>query len=132
VPLNVARQGTTYPAISFLVEEDHVRRFASAVGDDGTFVSPTFVTAPELAAGLARVVADPDLGLDLARVVHGQQEYEWTRPVAIGERLTVRSTIESIRAKGGLELLTLRTEMRDGQDELVVVGRSTLIVRAPT
>lgn len=128
--LNAAMEGKEYPALSFVVEDEHVRRFAAAVGDDGTFVPPTFVTAPEFAAGLTQVVADGELGLDLARVVHGEQGYDWSRPVRIGETLTVRSTIESIRAKGGMELLTLRTEMRGADGELVVVGRSTLIVRS--
>jgi acyl dehydratase len=132
VPMNAALEGKTYPPISFTVGEDHVRRFAAAVGDDGSFVSPTFVTAPEIASGLTRVVADQELGLDFARVLHGEQEYEWMRPVAVGETLDVRTTIESIRSKGALEFLTLRTEMRDADGATAVVGRSSLIVRGAT
>lgn len=127
--LNATLEGKRYPAITFPVVEDHVRSFAEAVGDDGTFVSPTFVTAPEVAAGLAQVVADEELRLDLARVLHGEQEYEWMRAVEVGETLDVCSTIESIRSRGTLEFLTLRTEMRDAAGALVVVARSSLIVR---
>jgi hypothetical protein len=28
-------EGKQYPALSFVVEDEHVRRFAAAVGDDG-------------------------------------------------------------------------------------------------
>jgi len=129
VPMNAALQGKAYPSIAFPVEQEHVRRFAEAVGDDGSFVPPTFVTAPEIAAGLAQVVADEGLALDFARVVHVEQEYEWTRAVEVDETLEVRSTIESIRTKGPLEFLTLRTEMRDEAGAVVVVARSTLVVR---
>lgn len=129
MPMNVGSERKTYPAIRFEVREEHVRAFAHAIGDDGSFFPPTFVTAPEIRAGLAQVVEDADLGMDYARVVHGEQEYEWSRPVRVGDVLEVRSTIESIRAKGGHEFLTLRTELRDEAGELVVLARSSLVVR---
>lgn len=129
MPLNVALEGKSYPPIRFVVEAEHVRRFAEAIGDEGEGIPPTFVTAPEIRAGLAQIVADPELGLDFTRVVHGGQEYEWRRPLRLGETLEVRSTIEDVRTKGGHGFLTVRTEMRDAAGELVVVGRSTLIER---
>jgi hypothetical protein len=129
VPLNTALEGKTYPEISFRVDEDHVRRFAAAVGDDGAFVPPTFFTAPEILSGLDRVVADEELGLDFARVVHGDEEFQWRRAVRVGETLQVQTVVESIRAKGGHEFLVLRTDMRDAAGEEVVVTRSTMIVR---
>ncbi len=131
MPLNPALEGRAYPPVRFVVESERVRRFAEAVGsagaDDG--VPPTFATAPEIEAGLARVVADPELGLDFTRVVHGEQEYEWRRPFRVGETLEVRSRIESIRTKGGHGFLTIRTEMLDEDGETVVLARSTLIER---
>ncbi|HEU4355838.1 MAG TPA: MaoC family dehydratase N-terminal domain-containing protein [Actinomycetota bacterium] len=129
MPLNAALEGKAYPTLRFEVREDHVRRFARAVGDDEGSVPPTFVTTPEFAAGLTQVVGDTDLGLDLSRVLHGEQEYEWTRPVRPGDVLDVTSTIESIRSKGGHGFLTLRTEMRDARGDLIVVARSSLLVR---
>jgi hypothetical protein len=127
--LNTALEGKAYPAISFTVDADHVRRFAAAVGDDGAFIPPTFVTAPEIVSSLDHVVADEELGVDFDRVVHGDEEYRWLRPVRVGETLRVQTVIESIRAKGGHEFLVLRTDMRDAVGEDVVIARSTLIVR---
>lgn len=129
MPLNLALEGKAYPPVRFVVEAEHVRRFAAAIGEDAGGVPPTFVTLPEIQAGLARVVADPELGLDFTRVVHGGQEYEWRRPLAIGETLEVRSTIEDIRTKGGHWFLTLRTEMRDRTGAVVVTARSMLVER---
>ncbi|HSJ49844.1 MAG TPA: MaoC family dehydratase N-terminal domain-containing protein, partial [Actinomycetota bacterium] len=86
------------------------------------------VTAAEFAA-LAEVVGDPDLGLDYSRVVHGHQEYEWGRPLVVGETLSTTTTIESVRSKGELEFLTLRTDLEDESGRVVVVARNTMVVR---
>jgi hypothetical protein len=129
VVMNTALEGKTYEAVTLNVDAGFVARFAQAVGDDGSFVPPTIVTAPEIVAGLDHLVADEDLGLDFSRLVHGDQEYEWLRPIQVGDVLVVESTIESIRFKGGHEFLTLRTEMRDAAGGMVVVARTGLIVR---
>lgn len=127
--MNQDLEGKTYPPVLFRLEEARVRAFADAVGHRGPGVPPTIVTVPEIEAGLSNVVSDPELGVDLARVLHGEQEYVWTRPAAVGEVMKAESTIESIRGKGGMQFLTLRTELRDETGSLVVSGRSTLIIR---
>jgi acyl dehydratase len=83
---------------------------------------------PEIVA-LAQVIADPDLGLDFARVVHGGQEYEWHRPVRESDTLSVVARIAEVRITRAFEFLTVETEMRDGSGELVVLARNELIVR---
>jgi len=126
--MNRALEGKVYPAIGFTVRFDRVEHFSAVVGDDGSFVPPIFVTVAEVAA-TAQVLADPDLGLDFARVVHGEQEYEWRRPIAVGDELAVAPRIASIRSKGGHEFLTIETEMKDASGEQVVLARNVLIVR---
>lgn len=128
MPLNQDLAGKTYPATKFEVTAERIAAFAAAVGEDGSFVPPTFATAPELEA-LTQVIGDPDLGLDFARVVHGEHEFEWRRPLAVGDSLTVRPTISSIRSKGGHGFITIETEMRDPHGDVVVVSRNTMIVR---
>jgi len=127
--LNASLVGKTYPRIAFALVAERVAAFAEAVGHPGAGVPPTFATVPELEAGLANVLADPDLGLDLSRVLHGEQEYEWARPLSIGETGTAEASIEEIRSRGGIEFLTLRTELRDEAGQVVVVALSRLIVR---
>lgn len=127
--MNRALEGKVYPAVGFTVSSGQVDRFSAVVGNDGSFVPPIFVTAAEVAA-MAQVIADPDLGLDFARVVHGEQEYEWRRPIAVGDELVAAPRIASIRSKGGHEFLTIETEMRDASGEPVVLARNVLIVRA--
>jgi hypothetical protein len=130
MPLRTALAGKRYPPVEFLLEAERVGAFATAIGHPTDDMPPTIVTIPEIAAGLVNVLADAELGLDLARVLHGEQEYEWGRPFTVGERVVAEATIEDIRSKGGLEILRLRTDLRDEAGRIVVVGRSTLIVRA--
>jgi acyl dehydratase len=106
-----------------------VALFASVIGHEGDDVPPTFATAPELAAGLRNVLADDELGLDLSRVLHAEQEYEWGRPLTIGETLIAETTIADIRTKGAMSFVTLRTDLRDEARRTVVVATSTLLVR---
>jgi acyl dehydratase len=127
--LNASLVGKEYPPFAFALVADRVASFARAVGHPGTGVPPTFATVPELAAGLENVLADRELGLDLSRVLHAEQEYEWVRPLALGDAITAVARIEEIRSRGDLEFLTLRTELRDEAGEVVVAARSRLIVR---
>lgn len=130
--LNEALQGKAYPPVAFVVDEERVAAFAKAVAFEGVGVPPTFATAPEIAAGLSKVIADPELGLDLASVLHGEQEYTWERSLEVGETLDAEATIESIRGRGSMRFLTLLTLISDELGETVVTARSTLIVREET
>ncbi|MFB3739863.1 MAG: MaoC family dehydratase N-terminal domain-containing protein [Candidatus Velamenicoccus archaeovorus] len=129
MPMNRALEGKVYPEISFAVDAERVARFRSAVGDrSGGAVPPTFVTAIEHAC-FGPLIGDPELGLDYARVVHGEQAYEWHRPLQVGETVTARPRIASIRRKGGLGFLEIETEVRDAAGAVVVIGRFSLIER---
>jgi acyl dehydratase len=93
-------------------------------------VPPTFATAPEMHA-LAQILDEPELDLEFTRVVHTEQSYEWVRPIRIGEELTARPRIESIRSKAGNEILVVATDIHDQLDTAVVRARCTLVARSP-
>ncbi len=123
--MNEGLAGKRYPEVRFEVTAERVRAFGRAVGEREGVVPPTFATAPEV-AGLAQVIADPDLGLDLSRVVHAEQSYEWRRPLRVGDVLRCRPRIAAARSKGGTGFLTVVSEMVDAEGEVVVVARCTL------
>jgi hypothetical protein len=129
MPMNAALEGKVYPDTMFTVDEERVDLFRAAVGEAGEFVPPTFATAAEFAV-FPLIVGDAELGMDFTRVVHAEQEYEWRRPYRMGETLTVRSRIASIRQKAGNGFLTIETELLDPEGELVVLARATMIERA--
>jgi acyl dehydratase len=130
--MNPQAEGKVYPAVEFRIEPDRVRRFARAVGaPEGLGVPPTFATVAEFDS-LPRIAADPAVGLDYGRVVHGEQEYELRRPLVAGETLWATPRIASIRSKGGHGFLTVETELRDAAGEVVALARATLVERGPS
>ena len=95
-PMNAAAAGKVYPEVAFTVDPGRVAAFRQ-VFDQREGVPTTFVTAAEFTV-IPDIVADPELGLDFSRILHGSQEYEFRRPLREGETLTIRSRIESIRS----------------------------------
>ncbi len=89
----------------------------------------TFATAAEFTV-IPIVVADPELGLDFSRVLHGNQEYAVQPPTRGGGDLVIRTRLDSIREMGGNGFLVLVTELVDRGGEIVCTARSTMIERA--
>jgi acyl dehydratase len=144
VPLNQSLKGKEYQEVTFAVDADRVVQFADAVGEDrpvfrdaesarslgypGQVAPPTFVTVMQIMTS-GQVVLDPELGLDYSRVVHGEQEYEWRRPVRVGDELRATPRIADIYSRGPNEFLVIEADVKDGNGETVVVGRTTLLSR---
>lgn len=73
-----------------------------------------------------------DLGLDPRYTVHGEQEYEFKRPVYVGDTLTATTTLQDVvqhEGDGGgqMTIVTFESEYRDEDDELVATVRNTRI-----
>lgn len=143
--------GTSRPAAQDLqVEAGKVEEFARAIGED----NPAFRS--EVAAtnqGFDRVPAPMtftrtqmfpryrpdgvesdgfDLGFDEANVVHGEQEYEFERPLYVGETLTGTATLVDVytserSGEGTMTFAEVETEYRNQDDEPVVLARKTII-----
>lgn len=125
--VNEAAEGKVYGPVAFELAEDRVRAFAELLGPSEG-VPPTFLSAAEFAL-FPEMFGDPELGLDFGRVVHAGQDYEFRRPLVIGEVLTVGSRIAAIRHKGGNGFLTVEMTMRGTDGEIAATTRSTLIER---
>ena len=142
--LNQDLKGKEYQPVEFRVERDHVLRFADAIGEDNPvfrdpaaarekgfqeeLAPPTFVTTMQIMTS-GQVVLDQELGLNYALVVHGEQEYEYTRPVMVGEVLRATPRIADIYSRGPNEYLVIESDIRDSAGETVVVARTTLLSR---
>ncbi len=95
----------------------------------GALVAPptfgvTFAMKP-----FAEACSDPELGIDLVRLLHAEQEFEHGPPVRPGDVLTTTGEIVEIRGKGSLDFLVVCTETVNAAGERVLVGRWTAVVR---
>lgn len=138
--------GRSYPPTEpYEVGREKIREFAEAVGDPNpaytdveaakalghpdVIAPPTFVFVVTFKAA-GEVIADPGLGLDYSRVVHGDQRFAYRRPVRAGDRLRVTSTIEAVKSMAGNEILDIRGEVHDEAGEHVVTSWIKLVARA--
>ncbi len=145
MPLDESFVGRVYPPTEpYEVGREKIREFADAIGDsnpayrdraaaqalgyDDVIAPPTFPILMTMRAS-AQIIADPDLGLDYSRVVHGEQRFSYTRPILAGDVLHVTAQVESIRVAAGNELLTTRGEVTTLDGKHVVTAFSTLVVR---
>ncbi|MFG3441061.1 MaoC family dehydratase N-terminal domain-containing protein [Nonomuraea sp. NPDC047897] len=137
--------GRTYQAgAPYEVSRVKIREFAAAIGDANPIyrdpeaaraaghpdvvAPPTFPIVFSLQSG-GEALMDPDLGLNLAMVVHGEQRFEYTRPVHAGDELVTTATITDIRTAGRNELLTVRSDVSTVDGERVCSTYNTIIER---
>jgi acyl dehydratase len=101
---------------------------ARAVGHPDVIAPPTFAIVITMASS-GTAIGDPGLGLNYAMVVHGEQRFEYSRPITAGDIVTAQVTISNIRAVGSLSMMTTRTEVRTVAGEHVCTALSTLVER---
>lgn len=101
---------------------------ARAAGYPDVIAPPTFLMIINLGA-INAIAADPELGLDYSRMVHGDQSFAHHRPVHAGDRLALTAYIDDIFARAGNDFLTVRAEVVDDAAEPVCVARAQLVVR---
>jgi acyl dehydratase len=141
------RIGRTGGPVTMRIEFGKIREFARAIKDDnplyfdeeyarktagGVMPPPTFtMTQGFWDDGQGRI----DLGLDLRRVLHGEQEFEYLKPIYAGDVLTARAKISNVEKRPGkrggeMTFVTVETEYRNQRDEVVLYARSTIIETA--
>src|SRR5690349_19599336 len=109
--------GRSYPPSAvYEVGRAKIAEFATAIGDDSplyrdaeaaraaghpdVIAPPTFAIVLTMEAG-GVVLADPEVGLDFSRVVHGDQKFTHHRPIRAGDRLVSTATIDGARSVAG-------------------------------
>ena len=143
--INLSYAGRTFePSEPYEVSRVKIAEFADAIGEPSPLCRdraaaqaagyPDVIAPPTFAivissAGAANVIHDPDLGVNYAMIVHGEQSFSHTRPLHAGDVVVTQSTIESIRPAGSMTMLTTVTEIRTVAGEHVCTARNTLVER---
>ena len=101
---------------------------AQAAGYPDVIAPPTFAIVIT-AADTARLMADPDLGVNYAMIVHGEQSFTHSRPLHAGDVVVTQSTIESIKQVRSMTTMATITEIRTVDGEHVCTAHSTAVER---
>ena len=144
MPLNQALVGKEYPAVRYEVGREKLREFAESVGETNPIYHdedaaraaghPDIPAVPTFPIVLTRrvgqkVYEDPELGLDYSRVVHGEQEFTYHRPIFAGDRLLAAGRVAAVQARGRHELLAVETRVTTEDGQPVCSAVVTLIAR---
>jgi len=131
------------PTAPYLVGREKVREFARAVFADAPLhtdldaaraLGYADVVAPPTFAmviqdhTLQQLLAEPDSGIVLARTIHAEQRFQYSRPIVAGDELTGQLKVTGIRALGGNAMITSEAEITDADGAHVVTAISVLLV----
>lgn len=109
--------------------EEHVRAFADAVGGRWEPGKPVPATYPITLAFEAMNTFLDEVGVDLSRIVHGEQRFTYTRPVLTGDVLSATLTVASLRQIGGNDIIGTTSVVRDSMGAEVCSATATLVHR---
>jgi acyl dehydratase len=147
IQVNRSVLGKEYPPYPVTVERGRIKDFARAIGDLNPFylddavgrasewgdviAPPTFATSFRDEGGSAAFLKE--LGVDISRILHGEQEFEIHRQMRPGETYLCRSKVVDITEKSGrsgaMAFITRETAVTDDANELVATMRSVTVVR---
>ena len=138
--------GSVFEPFSIAVEPGRLKFFANVIGEtDPVFVSrtaaeaagykdmlvpPTFLWCLEMARENPLDTLDL-LGIDIAKVLHGEQSFRYFNGAYAGDMLTYKAHIADIydKKKGLLEFVVRETQIINQNDVPVAELRTTVIVR---
>lgn len=124
--------GKEYPETSFQIGFEKHKEFLTAVKANqekfSQFIFPTFpvVFQSELLSG---VLFDPEIKLNLAKLVHGEQEFIFHKPISIGDTIKTKGKIENIFQKGPHDFVVMKTSSYNQVGEHVLDSLWTFVIR---
>ncbi|GAB3618978.1 MaoC family dehydratase N-terminal domain-containing protein [Glutamicibacter endophyticus] len=138
--------GRVYPADeTYQVGREKIREFAAAtkatsrahydldaaaeLGFADLIAPPTFAIIVAQRAD-AKLVADPESGIDFTRVVHADQRFTHHRPIVAGDELVAELHVDQVREMGAGAMITSRAEITTTSGEKIATTISSLLVRA--
>jgi acyl dehydratase len=142
--------GQSFPPFTFEVERGKIRELALAIGDD----NPIYQSREEAqAAGYPDVPLYPtsattftfwgnrkmvgqlvSLGINVMRILHGEEEYEYLAPIYPGDTLTgVMTPVDGKTRQGqggsSMDILTIEIAYTNQHGTPVLKAREVIIVR---
>ena len=153
-----SKLGMEFPPYTYVVEKGKIAEFAMAVAqkDSTSDVNPVYVD-PEVAKreGYRDVIVTPTmqtcfsmwsggglgglievLGIDIARLLHGEEEYEYYGEINPGDVMTGKTKVVQMYDKEKknqpgkyMEFTVMETEIRNQRGELVLKSRTTTVER---
>lgn len=136
--------GKEYPVTVYEIGREKMKEYATAIGDTnpmyfdkdagakssyGDNVAPPNFAAVYNLMGCAQMFFDPELKINFAMLVHGEQDFEFVKPVKPCDVITTTGRIAGIAQKGNNDVITFEARSTNQDGELVTIGRATFVIR---
>jgi acyl dehydratase len=144
MPVKTDAVGKEYPPATYEVGREKIREYANAIGaanpvhhdrDAARAAGYRNVVAPPMfcvvysAPALGPAILDPEVGINLAAMVHGGQEFVWGEPVCSGDEITTTAKVSEIYERDGRGFYVFHSVSTNQDGVEVVRGTWTDIVR---
>ncbi len=136
--------GKTYPAYTYEVGKEKIKEYAKAIknfdphylDDDfakkskyGRIIAPPTFAVVFSAFMIEPVFMDKELNLNMAMLVHGEQELEFLEVVKAGDAITTTAKIVDIKNKEKLDVIAIELISKNQHGKDVSRGIYTFVVR---
>jgi acyl dehydratase len=138
--LNRSLIGKTYPPIISEVTAEALQKYARAYNDDnlsyfdparpGGIIAPPMFNVVVTWLPLITVISDPELHVDLLRLLHLGQDMEFLALIRRGDRVSANATIVSIETVAAGEIITVQLDASNQQHAAVSRSRFTALIRS--
>ena len=142
--------GQSFPPFTIEVERGKIRELALAIGDDNPIYQsreaaqaagypdvPLYPTAPTIFnfwgnSKMGEQLAS--IGINVMRILHGEEEYEYLAPINAGDTLTGVTTVIDGKSRQGrdgssMDILTLEIRYTNQHNQPVLNAREVIVVR---
>ena len=106
----------------------HDRAAAQEAGFRDVVAPPMFAVVYS-AGAVGPAVLDPEIGIELPRMLHGSQEFQWGEPVCAGDTITTTTTVKDLYEKDGKKFYVFESVSKNQDGRETVPGLWTNIVR---
>jgi acyl dehydratase len=131
--------GREYPAVETRVTPEAIHNYALACNEDnpryldpaapGGIIAPPMFGVTVTWESLLNASGDPEVGVDMMRLLHGEQEMEFIAPIRPGDLITSRSRIASIETRTTGEALDIELEAQNQNGERVLRAVTGIFIR---
>src|SRR3984893_1925522 len=116
MPVNAKAVGKTYEPAVYAVGREKIKEYARAVGETNPVhldvqaaraagyvdvVAPPLFAVVYSAPSAGPPILDPEVGANLAMMVHGGQAFEWGPLVVAGDEITTTASVMDITERDG-------------------------------
>jgi acyl dehydratase len=139
MPLNRTLIGKIYPPIMSHVTAEAVQEYARACNEDnpsyfrslaaGGIIAPPMFNAVITWLALITAISDPELRVDLLRLLHREQDMRFYEPVRPDDLISARACIISIEDSGSGETVTIGLDASNQRNAVVSRTSFTALIR---